>query len=395
MKNHCNADASFYICSDGKKHIIKNKTYNLSSFQESIPVSAFFTAISVEKEGTVVDASQINVTADNPNLISVYGAYVQDGGKLVLTDSNFKDVSGFRVLNADVHIKDGKITGVSDAIYAMGDKTDIALVRVNIEIEHGNVEIELGDVEKGIVSSFGAWVRMSGSTVTFNGIGAFSTYYRGRYLIDSTNINGKGKKYAIVVDDETIDQFPEAFQISQGGDVHLRDDSIQLVDMHGFFIQNSSGYAYESGKLITEFDLLDAFKKTDIAIERSNITVQGKETYGFYFYGLDPNSWDNMLYLDDDKRSKIRQIVSGVASVSLSKTIVSAPDSIAIYSTGSDGYGAEATIELSDQTKISGDLLLKAESNSSILVKADDSSLTGGIRVEDISTVNLQLLICS
>ncbi|WP_330167972.1 hypothetical protein [Bartonella grahamii] len=58
-------------------------------------------------------------------------------------------------------------------------------------------------------------------------------------------------------------------------------------------------------------------------------------------------------------------------------------DGIAIYAKENGGYRAEGILELSDETKISGDLLLKAKNNSSLLVKARASSLTGGMCVED------------
>uniref|UniRef100_UPI0035D0FB8C hypothetical protein n=1 Tax=Bartonella sp. CB15SXKL TaxID=3243512 RepID=UPI0035D0FB8C len=65
---------SFYTCSDGKKHTLKNKTYNLKSSQKHAPSSTPIKAIYVEKEGTVVDASQINVYADDSSQILTYNA---------------------------------------------------------------------------------------------------------------------------------------------------------------------------------------------------------------------------------------------------------------------------------------------------------------------------------
>ncbi|WP_342753038.1 autotransporter outer membrane beta-barrel domain-containing protein [Bartonella sp. ML69XJBT] len=383
----CTVAKSVFTYNDSKERTIHDKTYRFFDSARD----GFVAFVSLEKAGTVLNVLQANITVDTmvdqPKRMLSYGMYVKDGGKLVLSDSNLRDISGFRVQNGQVIMNRGKIEGAMQVVCAEGKATDIALATVDIEIASDNLNVK----GMGFVSGFGAFVRMSGSTVTFNGSGAFSAYSRGRYLIDATNIKGKGKKYTIVVDDEEVNKLPAAFDIFQGSHVHLRGDSIQLIDMHGFLITNFSGYAYKNGKLIQEFDSSDTFKNADIVIERSNIVVQGKGTYGFYFNGLDPDIWADMLKLNDDKRSEVEEIVSGAATVSLSKTTVSAPDSIAIYSTGSDGYGAEATIELSDQTKISGDLLLKAESNSSILVKADDSILTGGIHVEDISTVDLQL----
>ncbi|WP_375627318.1 autotransporter outer membrane beta-barrel domain-containing protein [Bartonella sp. PS17NMGDW] len=379
----CDSEAQFYTCSDGKKHVIKNKTYDFLNASKGKSVSAIY----VGKQGTIVNASRITVTGSNPDEISQYGAFVQDSGKLVLTDSNFKNIPGLRALNGVIQMNDGKIEGTSHAIYASGKKTDIALVRVNVEIKPDNLNVK----GIGIVSGLDAFVRMSGGTVTFNEIGAFSTKFGGKYLLDTMMVEGKGEKYTAIVDNESVDKLPEAFDISQGGAVHLRDSSILLTDMHGFLITNFLGYAYKNGKLIQSYDSSDEFKKTNINIERSNISVHGMGVHGLYFDTLDSDRWADMLNIDDKKRSETEKIVLGTASVYLSKTSLTVPDGIAIYATGPEGLGAEATLELSEGTRISGDLLFKAQYDSFITVKARDTTLTGDIRVEDTSTVDLEL----
>lgn len=386
----CNAGADFYVCGDGKEHTIQNKNYHLKGSREGFPDSTAFSAISVEQEGTVVNASQINVTAD-PGLVGAYGAYVRDGGKLTLNNSSFRNIPGLRVQKATMSMKDGVIAGTPYAVYALGEKTNIDLVRVNIAIERGNFEIESGEMETGFFNALGASVKISDSSVTFDEIGAFSINSGGQYSIDTTNIKGKGARHTIVDGHETIDQLPKAFDIFQGGDVQLKNSSMHLDHTHGFFITNLPDYVDSDGTLIQPYDLSGKFKKINIEIEKSDISVQGQGVYGFRFNVLDPNVLAGMLELDDMQHLEVRRAVNGAASVYLSGTTVNVPDGIAIYSTGPDGYGAEATIELSERTRISGDLLLKAENNSSLLVKANDSTLTGGIRVEDASTVNLEL----
>ncbi|WP_375612397.1 autotransporter outer membrane beta-barrel domain-containing protein, partial [Bartonella sp. AA9NXGY] len=379
----CNVSGSFFTYSDSKKHTISNKNYtpSVSSLDDFIAV------FSIEKEGTVLNLLETNIISHRPKQSFLYSASVKDDGKLVLTNSNIKDMSGFRVQNGQVVMNRGKIEGSLQAVCAEGKKTDIALVSVNIDIVSDNLNAK----GIGFVSSSDAFIRMSGSTITFNEIGAFSTQFGGKYLIDTTNIQGKGKKHTIVVDNESIDEFPRAFDISQGGNVQLRGDFIQLTDMHGFLITNFAGYADAEGKLVQEYASSNEFKKTNIKIEGTEISVQGEGVYGLYFYGLGPDVWGDMFKVGSEKLSKVEKIVWGEASLHLSQTTFSVPDGIAIYSTGDDIYGAEATIELTERTKISGDLLLKAQNNSSLLVKAKNSTLTGGIRVEDVSTVHLEL----
>ncbi|WP_375647645.1 autotransporter outer membrane beta-barrel domain-containing protein, partial [Bartonella sp. CR84HXZ] len=362
-------------------HFLADKVYYLKNSQEAAPIAAIYVA----KQGTIVNASRITVTGDNPDEISQYGAFVQDSGKLILRDSNFKDIPGLRVLNGVIQMNDGKIEGTSHAIYASGKETDVILVSVNVEIKPDNLNAK----GIGIVSGLNAFVRMSGSTVTFNEIGAFSTKFGGRYLLDTMTIEGKGKKYTAIVNNESVDKLPEAFDILQGGDVHLRSSSIVLNDMHGFLVKNFSAFVNSRGQPIHNYDLSDAFKKTNIEIESSNISVQGKGVYGLYFNLLDPNTVAE--YYGQKGVSKEPRITMGEASVRLKQTTFTVPDGTAIYVTGQGGYGASVSLDLSEATKISGDLLLKAEKNSSISIKASASSLTGGAHVEDTSTARLEL----
>ncbi|WP_175869017.1 autotransporter outer membrane beta-barrel domain-containing protein [Bartonella gabonensis] len=389
LENLCDPNAQVYKCNDGKKHTIKNKTYHLEYSKQYIsdytPVSALY----VEKAGTVVDASQITVTGDSADEIYGYGALAKEGAHLNLTNSNFKNIPALHAESAIIRMTDGTIMGGAHAISALGKGTDIAVVRVKIETTlKETTPKELNGIEEtALISSFGSKIRLSGSTVIFNGKGSFLSLYGGEYSFDSSVIKGKGKQKTVIIGETSVNKLPEAFDISQGGFVQLNNSSIELSDMHGFLIKNASGNVHNKGWLLRQgFNLADAFKKTNIKIEKSKISVQGKETYGLYFYGLDSNDmWGDMRNLG----------AQGVALektfVQLSKTTFSVPEGIAVYGTGDSGYGAEATLELSENTRISGDLLLKAENDFSFLVQAYSSTLTGGARIEDTSRIDLQL----
>ncbi|WP_406604546.1 autotransporter outer membrane beta-barrel domain-containing protein [Bartonella gliris] len=377
----CNSEAHFYKCSDGKKHTITDKTYDLRGSQEDDLIAA----ISVEGKDTIINASRITVLGDDPDKISTYGVSVVEGGKLILTDSNFKDIPGLRAQDAVINMTNGSIGKSAQAVYASGKKTDIALVTVKIDIEPDSLDMK----NMGIASGFGAIIRMSDSTINFNESGSFLTRFGGRYFITSTKINGKGKKESSIVDVIDTSLLPKAFEVFQGGDVHLRGDSIQLTDMHGFLITNFSGFIDERGKLIQKYDLPDLFKKTEIKIESSTISMQGKGVYGLHFDMLDPKT--TAEYYGYKDVSKEPRYTLGTASVYLSKTTFTVPNGTVIYTTAPDGYGTESTVKLSDGASISGDLLLKAENNSSISIQADASTLTGGTRVEDVAVANLQL----
>ncbi|MBB5073941.1 hypothetical protein HNQ69_001074 [Bartonella callosciuri] len=177
-----NSEAQFYECDDGEKHKIENKTYHLTSSQGENLVFSPISDVYVGKQGTVVDAYQINVLGDNPERISAYGASMTDGGELILTNSHFKDIPGLRAQDAVISMTDGSIQGSLQAVYALGGKADIALVRINVEIEPGNLNTR----SIGIVSGFGAFVRISGSTFNFKESGSFLTRFRGGGIFSIT-----------------------------------------------------------------------------------------------------------------------------------------------------------------------------------------------------------------
>ncbi|WP_375677084.1 MULTISPECIES: autotransporter outer membrane beta-barrel domain-containing protein [unclassified Bartonella] len=395
----CDPNAQFYKCNDGKKHTIENKTYHLKNFSRVPSDSAPIAALYIEEQGTVVDASQITVTGDNSRQGTVYGAYLKRNARLNLKNANFKDVLALHAQNSVISMTDGAITGTSRVMYAFGIGTDIALVRVNIELKPNefNSTQELNSTqEMGLVSSFSSKIRMSGSTVTFNEIGGFSAQFGGQYTFDNTVIKGRGKQETVIVDEKNVDKLLGAFEVSQGSDVQLSGGSVELTGMHGFLIKNLTGYTDDNGKLINKFNHLYEFQKTNIKVKKTKISVQGKGAYGLYFYGLSPDVWVDLVRynMSSSALSSARGITIGTASVHLSETNFAVPDGIAIYSAGYSAgdrvYGARAKVRL-EKTKISSDLFLKAENNSYLLVEANSSTLTGGSRTKDASDIYLHL----
>ncbi len=377
----CDAGTQFYTCSDGKYHTLANKTYHLPNASKDDLISAIY----VGKQGTVVDASQITFTGDNPEQSATYAVSVEDGGYLLLKDSHFKNVSSLRAKNGTIEMFHGTIKGSSRTIYAEGERGLVKLASVRIEPGDSDVK------DISIFSSNGARVEMASSIVYFEE-GGFESQLGGSLAFLSLTVNGTGKKHSyLTADGKSVNKLSEAFEVSQGGDVYFSSSALQLTDMHGFLIENFTSFGDDNGKLLQEYNSSNAFKKTNIRINESNITIQGEESYGLYLNSVGPREFSKWLNVSDEKLSKARGIIKGTASVSLSKTTLTVPDGIAIYSTGSDLYGAEATLELSEGTRISGDVLLKAENNSSIIIKASETTFVGGIRVEDSSTVRLQL----
>ncbi|CAK02068.1 autotransporter outer membrane beta-barrel domain-containing protein [Bartonella tribocorum] len=380
----------FYNCDDKRIHFLANKVYYLKSSQEASASTAPIAAIYVEKAGTIVNASQVTVYGDNPDKTSAYGAYVRNGGRLNLAISNFKDIPALCAQDAVISMTLGEIKGTSHAIYAWGRGANIALESVNIDIEPNNSNVK----SIGIMSGFGAMVRMSDGTVNFNQIGSFSTLFEGRYFLDNIGIMGQGRREESGTGgDSAMGGLPEAFEVFQGGDVYLKNGFFQLNSMHAFLIKNFSGYVNDNSRLIQRHILPNGFKNTNIKIEKNNISVKGEGAHGLYFNVLASEEFAKMLrQRDDEKNLETKKVITGRAFVHLSETNMTVPDGIAIYAKGNKDYGVKGTLELSDETKISGDLLLKAENNASLLVKANSSFLKGGTRVEDRSVIDLELV---
>uniref|UniRef100_UPI001ABA6A5D autotransporter outer membrane beta-barrel domain-containing protein n=1 Tax=Bartonella phoceensis TaxID=270249 RepID=UPI001ABA6A5D len=379
----------FYNYDDRRIHFLSHKTYYLKSSQEASASAAPIAAIYVEKAGTIVDAFQVTVYGDNPDKISAYGAYARNGGRLNLAASDFKDIPALRAQDAVISMTLGEIKGTSHAIYAWGRETDVTLESVNINIEPDNLNIK----EIGIMSGFGAMVRMSNGTVNFNQIGSFSTQFEGRYFLDNVGIMGQGRREESEIGGAgAMEELPKAFEVFQGGDVHLKNGFIQLNSMHAFLIKNFSGYVNDNGRLLHKYIFPHGFKNTNIKIEKNNISVKGEGAYGLYFNVLAPEEFAKMLRKgDDEKNLATKKVVTGKTFVYLSQARMTVPDSIAIYAKGNNGYEISSTLELSDKTNISGDLLLKAANNASLRVKANASFLKGGTRVEDRSVIDLEL----
>ncbi|QEE09645.1 autotransporter outer membrane beta-barrel domain-containing protein [Bartonella kosoyi] len=380
----------FYNCDDKRIHFLANKVYYLKSSQEASASTAPIAAIYVEKAGTIVNASQVTVYGDNPDKTSAYGAYVRNGGRLNLAISNFKDIPALCAQDAVISMILGEIKGTSHAIYAWGRGANISLESVNIDIESDNSNVK----SIGIMSGFGAMVRMSDGTVNFNQIGSFSTLFEGRYFLDNIGIMGQGgREESGTGGDSAMGGLPEAFEVFQGGDVYLKNGFFQLNSMHAFLIKNFSGYVNDNSRLIQRHILPNGFKNTNIKIEKNNISVKGERAHGLYFNVLAPEEFAKMLrQQDDEKNLETKKVITGRAFVHLSETNMTVPDGIAIYAKGNKDYEVKGTLELSDETKISGDLLLKAENNASLLVKANSSFLKGGTRVEDRSVIDLELV---
>ncbi|GAA5109177.1 autotransporter outer membrane beta-barrel domain-containing protein [Bartonella jaculi] len=143
-----------------------------------------------------------------------------------------------------------------------------------------------------------------------------------------------------------------AFHILRGGFVEFSGGSVDVANAHGLLFQEDNQ------------SLAD--------IKNSTLTVKGRAFYGMRL------GQGALLSSKSEKNS--------FSYIDLTSTTFEVPNSTAIYSTKFN-----SVIKLSQNSKISGDLLLRAEKNSTVKIIANASTLIGRTYVDENSTATLRL----
>ncbi|WP_375679437.1 autotransporter outer membrane beta-barrel domain-containing protein [Bartonella sp. AP7XZML] len=226
-------------------------------------------------------------------------------------------------------------------------------VLVGVEAQGGFIVMSGGSIDAIKVGAFAGGKSQSGVDLTNTQISlgrvGVKAGEKGYLILEGVSITGKGSTGK---DDQGLDAGRQAaFHISEDGYVQFMKGSVDVTDAHGLLLQGD--------------------KAPQINIGDSNITVKGNAFYGIHFEGVAASEG-----LSEGKSLR----------VDLKKTRFVVPDSIAVYSSQS----GKSKIFLKE-TKLFGDLLLKADRNSSIEVVADASALVGQTQVDNSSKVDLIL----
>ncbi|WP_455481732.1 autotransporter outer membrane beta-barrel domain-containing protein [Bartonella sp. B35(2025)] len=363
----CNPDEEFYTCNDGKSHTLQNKTYQLKNPQEtssaSVPV-----AIKVQGQGTVVNAEKI-IIEGSEDLRSGYGVDVSDKGKVILTDSMLENVAiGLKVDDGVVQMNGGVIESSGMAVSASGNGTDVALSRTNIKTDNAIASF---------LSSNNAEIRLAGVSVNFTKSSAFYSKSGGKFRIESINVTGRGEEESDVVN--SADNPKAVIHLLQSGYALFRANSVDVTGVHGLLVENSSGTLTSDMKKVKS--LFDSSLITKVDIKDSIVTVRGDTSYGLYFRWKEEKQ--------DQKgvtSSLLPSGAAGMGAIHLSNTTFTVPEGTAIYSTRANSY-----LNLSENTKISGDLLLKAVDGAFVVIFADSSILKGGAHVYNGARADINL----
>ncbi|WP_375672098.1 MULTISPECIES: autotransporter outer membrane beta-barrel domain-containing protein [unclassified Bartonella] len=226
-------------------------------------------------------------------------------------------------------------------------------VLVGVEAQGGFIVMSGGSIDAIKVGAFAGGKSQSGVDLTNTQISlgrvGVKAEEKGYLILEGVSITGKGSTGK---DDQGLDAGRQAaFHISEDGYVQFMKGSVDVTDAHGLLLQGD--------------------KAPQINIGDSNITVKGNAFYGIHFEGVAASEGSS-------EGKSLR--------VDLKKTRFVVPDSIAVYSSQS----GKSKIFLKE-TKLFGDLLLKADRNSSIEVVADASALVGQTQVDNSSKVDLIL----
>ncbi|WP_375638720.1 autotransporter outer membrane beta-barrel domain-containing protein [Bartonella sp. AA16NXGY] len=338
----CNESASFYRCNDGKTHEIAKKTYQLTGESSDAAIEASGKNTVIEGEAIIINGVS-NAHGHSETNAWTTAVKSSNGGGVALFDSMLNNVS----IGADINdegafeMQNGVIKATRMGISVGGKGSFVSLTKTEIKTSSDAI---------GLLSHNGAKIYMKGGKINFaDGIGV-QTGGDGEINLEGVSISGRGKLGT------NTDNYREgsAFSMLQGkGSLNFQKGNVNVDNVHGIVVQGNNHNAAH--------------------IKYSNIFVRGNGFNGMHFF------WEAVL---NDKKT----IIPGKGTVHLTKTTFMAPESTAIYS-----REFESSVKLLQNSKISGDSLLKAVERSNVKIEADASTLVGGAHVDESSTAKIDL----
>ncbi|EJF76003.1 autotransporter outer membrane beta-barrel domain-containing protein [Bartonella alsatica] len=347
----CESNSVTYHCNDGGTHKISNKIYQLTGQNVEGAVKVLGTNTLVEAENITINGISYKNDHSGKNFKvpeKMTGVKITEGGKVILINSTLKDMTiGVDVYNGTIEVQGGSIDAVQTGVSVIGNDSLSILTNMHIKV---NDPLAIGlDIRNG------AEVKMKGGSIHFIGGDAVTVVERGKAILDGVSITGNNNSRRGAV---LGTYFNDSYIGFQRGKVNV-------ANISGLFLTG---------------------KNNNIHIEDSIITinsegVNNQESYGIWFH---EEKLGQRYYVSNKGKLKVPLSIRGV--VDLKNTIFTIPNSTAIYSDKFDG-----SVKLSQNTKISGDLLLRVDKGAAISVVANSSVLEGGTRVDEKSIAKLHL----
>ncbi|MCZ2328971.1 hypothetical protein NPY00_05945, partial [Bartonella sp. F2] len=373
-----NQSSQFDRCKDGQKHIINGKSYQLTgaSEKEAPPVLA----IVVENKNTIVHATDIKVKAV-PNSGVAYGVGIKKGGTAILDNPLFEGLAiGVGVLNGTLEMNGGVINA-KIGVQASEGKTQVNGSKTSVFLK--DTQINASNEGVGLTVFNGATAQVTGGAINAVNAGGVDVDARANVVLDNVRITSKSVKKE-GQENASEEEF-SVFSVQQGGSLQLKRVNVNATDVNGLWIESSSDFLQRDtllsylpivllqenenkGSIISQ--LTDGIFFTNVEVEDSAITVRGDQFKGLYL-----ESGANYNNRHDD-------VSLSLGSIQFKNSSLSVPKGIAIYSDAK----RDSVIGFLEGTSVSGDLLLQVENDSSVVVFANDATLTGGVRIDDEST---------
>ncbi len=340
-KFSCKTSDPFYRCNDGAAHDIADKNYLFVDDSTDVAIEAV-------GAGTWIRAKDITVspatgTNDDPEKGSwKHGVKISEGGKVSLINSTLKGVLiGTAVNYGAIDVQGGSIDAVRVGVSVADRRSTVILT---------NTAIQTGADAISLFSHGNAEIKMMAGTINFIGGIGVQTGGEGKVILNGVSITENDTQ----VTKTSHNNKSAAFYMLQGdGSIDLQKGTVNVVNAHGILLEGRGNH---------------------VNMDNSYVKVHSNTFYGMRFF------WEKKF------TGKLKTIARGQGTVHLQNTTFIAPESTAIYSTNFDSL-----IQFSAGTKISGNVLLKAEKGSSVKIIADASILAGGARVDENSTADLHL----
>ncbi|MFT4346284.1 hypothetical protein [Bartonella bacilliformis] len=324
-------------------------------------------AVIKSEAGSTIKADGVKVVSDLETTVENVGhrigVYAKTKGKIGLNNTTLEGVrTGLRVEDKGTNISmtGGKITAIT-GIYNTGGA--VTLMGTEVVTRGGSAGIMIG--KGGKVEMFNGRLNFSNNGVSLS---------NASFTAKDVFITGIGENVNKMV-------FGAAFYANKTGLITFNDGKIDVTYHHGLQIMNDTDFDHSDDYYARNFPHF-----LGINIARSEFSVKGSAAYGIYVRGstLLPEHKKQVWLAESPIKERV---ALGTSFVSLQKTTLTVPDSAAIYSDHGRAY-----IQLSQGTEVSGSLLLETrEGKDEIIIVADDSSLTGGTRINGTSNVGFYL----
>ncbi|WP_246046867.1 autotransporter outer membrane beta-barrel domain-containing protein [Bartonella mastomydis] len=381
--------------------------------------------------GLDFDPSVVGDNGDNGDNSEVgFGSaiFAAVDAEVILKDSNIRKFiagleakEGGRILMRKGSIRKSYMGAVADS------GSYIVLEGVDINVERVSDGVPLNAI--GLQSSGGSQIVMKSGSITFaqHGVGVWAEDEGFVKLEDikisiaekerskeESQISGVEGADSSVADLSVLflleDGFVSSDRVTFSGsnaialwinnNYSIKNGLLSVID-HDAFNVMSSGSGADSFTQFVDNIIADNYVSISAAINYSNITVEGRNSYGIYFGESESEFEDNSLKTSEDSDVRVRRspavaesAVDGVESqavsleeggkhmVLLRGSVLKVPDGVAIYN---------GSVVLGKDTLVSGDLLLKATSSAHLSVFAHDSVIVGDVSIKDNATAKFFL----